>query len=110
MNNSTAQTTTFAQKAIALLMAPVLCMGLTPHAAWADDAAAGTGEETGQATEQPTVTLTIVKGIDWQGPSALVNKSYALDEGTRSPTSLPRPRPQATSPASSSVPAAISAP
>ena len=81
MNNSTAQTTTFAQKAIVLLMALVLCMGLTPHAAWADDAAAGTGEETGQATEQPTVTLTIVKGIDWQGPSALVNKSYALDGG-----------------------------
>lgn len=62
-------------------MALVLCMGLTPHAAWADDAAAGTGEETGQATQQPAVTLTIVKGIDWQGPSALVNKSYALDEG-----------------------------
>lgn len=81
MNNSTAQTTTFAQKAIALLMALVLCMGLTPHAAWADDAAAGTGEEAGQATEQPTVTLTIVKGANEYGVNALVNKSYAFTDG-----------------------------
>lgn len=81
MNNSTAQTTTFAQKAIALLMALVLCIGLTPHAAWADDAAAGTGEEAGQATEQPTVTLTIVKGANEYGVNALVNKSYAFTDG-----------------------------
>ncbi len=62
-------------------MALVLCMGLTPHAAWADDAAAGTGEEAGQATEQPTVTLTIVKGFDYSGAKTLVSKRYAFAEG-----------------------------
>lgn len=72
---------TLAQKAIALLMALVLYMGLTPHAAWAE----GTGETGGssppQAVEQPTVTLTIVNGFGYSGPNVLVNKAYSFTEG-----------------------------
>lgn len=72
---------TLAQKVIALLMALVLCMGLTPHAAWAE----GTGETGGssppQAVEQPTVTLTIVNGFGYSGPNVLVNKAYSFTEG-----------------------------
>ena len=82
MKASTAQAqTTLAQKAIALFMALVLCMGLTPHAAWADEAGEGSGSNASQATEQPTVTLTIVKGIGYSGPNALVNKTYSFAEG-----------------------------
>ena len=60
MKATTAQTpATLAQKAIALLMALVLCMGLTPHAAWA--------EETGKGGEQAdtfSVALTVVDTTD----------------------------------------------
>lgn len=52
---------TLAQKAIALLMALVLCMGLTPHAAWAEETGETGGFSASQAVEQPTVTLIIVK-------------------------------------------------
>lgn len=104
VNNSTAQTTTYAQKAIALLMALVLCMGLTPHAAWADDAAAGTGEETGQATEQPTVTLTIVKGATSTASTLSSTSPTRLPTATRFPTCLRRrrrPEPSPTMPSTS---------
>lgn len=82
MKATTAQMpATLAQKAIALLMALVLYMGLTPHAAWAE----GTGETGGssppQAVEQPTVTLTIVNGFGYSGPNVLVNKAYSFTEG-----------------------------
>ena len=72
---------TLAQKAIALLMALVLCMGLTPHAAWAEETGGAGDPSTSQGTEQLTATLTIVKGVDYSGPKALVNKTYAFTEG-----------------------------
>ena len=72
---------TLAQKAIALLMALVLCMGLTPHAAWAEETGEAGDPSTSQGTEQLTATLTIVKGVDYSGPKALVNKTYAFTEG-----------------------------
>ena len=82
MKATTAQTpATLAQKAIALLMALVLCMGLTPHAAWAEETGETGDSSASQVAEQPTVTLTIVKGIDYSGPKALVNKAYAFTEG-----------------------------
>ena len=60
MKATTAQMpATLAQKAIALLMALVLCMGLTPHAAWA--------EEAGEGSEQAdtfSVVLTVVDTTD----------------------------------------------
>ena len=63
-------------------MALVLCMGLTPHAAWAEETGEGSGSNESQATEQSTVTLTIVKGVsDYSGPNALVNKAYSFVEG-----------------------------
>ena len=82
MKATTAQTpATLAQKAIALLMAFALCMGLTPHAAWAEETGETGGPSASQTAEQPTATLTIVKGIDYYGPKALVNKTYAFTEG-----------------------------
>ena len=82
MKATTAQTpATLAQKAIALLMALVLCMGLTPHAAWAEETGETGDSSASQVAEQPTVTLTIVKGIDYYGPKVLVNKAYAFTEG-----------------------------
>lgn len=62
-------------------MALVLCMGMTPHAAWAEETGETGGSSTSQGAEQPTVTLTIVKGVDYSGPKALVNKTYAFTEG-----------------------------
>lgn len=62
-------------------MALVLCMGLTPRAAWAEETGETGGSSASQAVEQPTVTLTIVKGVDYSGPKALVNKAYAFTEG-----------------------------
>lgn len=72
---------THAQKAIALLMALVLCMGLTPHAAWAEETGETGGSSPPQAAEQPTVTLTIVNGFGYSGPNVLVNKAYSFTEG-----------------------------
>ena len=72
---------TLAQKAIALLMALVLCMGLTPHAAWAEETGETGGSSAPQAVEQPTVTLTIVNGFGYSGPNVLVNKAYSFTEG-----------------------------
>lgn len=72
---------THAQKAIALLMALVLCMGLTPHAAWAEETGETGGSSPPQAVEQPTVTLTIVNGFGYSGPNVLVNKAYSFTEG-----------------------------
>ena len=72
---------THAQKAIALLMALVLCMGLTPHAAWAEETGETDGSSPPQAVEQPTVTLTIVNGFGYSGPNVLVNKAYSFTEG-----------------------------
>lgn len=72
---------TLAQKAIALLMALVLCMGLTPHAAWAEETGETGGSSAPQAVEQPTVTLTIVNGFGYFGPNVLVNKAYSFTEG-----------------------------
>lgn len=82
MKTTTAQMpATLAQKAIALLMALVLCMGLTPHAAWAEETGETGGSSAPQAVEQPTVTLTIVNGFGYSGPNALVNKAYSFTEG-----------------------------
>ena len=72
---------THAQKAIALLMALVLCMGLTPHAAWAEETGETGGSSPPQAAEQPTVTLAIVNGFGYSGPNVLVNKAYSFTEG-----------------------------
>lgn len=72
---------TLAQKAIALLMALVLCMGMTPHAAWAEETGETGGSSAPQAVEQPTVTLTIVNGFGYSGPNVLVNKAYSFTEG-----------------------------
>ena len=72
---------TLAQKAIALLMALVLYMGLTPHAAWAEETGETGGSSAPQAVEQPTVTLTIVNGFGYSGPNVLVNKAYSFTEG-----------------------------
>lgn len=72
---------TLAQKAIALLMALVLCMGLTPHAAWAEETGETGGSGAPQAVEQPTVTLTIVNGFGYSGPNVLVSKAYSFTEG-----------------------------
>lgn len=72
---------TLAQKAIALLMALVLCMGLTPHAAWAEETGETGGSSAPQAVEQPTVTLTIVNGFGYSGPNVLVSKAYSFTEG-----------------------------
>lgn len=72
---------THAQKAIALLMALVLCMGLTPHAAWAEETGETGGSSPPQAAEQPTVTLTIANGFGYSGPNVLVNKAYSFTEG-----------------------------
>ena len=72
---------TLAQKAIALLMTLVLCMGLTPHAAWAEEAGETGGSSAPQAVEQPTVTLTIVNGFGYSGPNVLVSKAYSFPEG-----------------------------
>ncbi len=72
---------THAQKAIALLMALVLCMGMTPHAAWAEETGETGGSSAPQAVEQPTVTLTIVNGFGYSGPNVLVNKAYSFTEG-----------------------------
>lgn len=82
MKATTAQMpATLAQKAIALLMALVLCMGLTPHAAWAEETGETGGSSAPQAVEQPTVTLTIVNGFGYSGPNVLVNKAYSFTEG-----------------------------
>lgn len=82
MKATTAQMpATLAQKAIALLMALVLCMGLTPHAAWAEEAGETGGSSAPQAVEQPTVTLTIVNGFGYSGPNVLVSKAYSFTEG-----------------------------
>lgn len=72
---------TLAQKAIALLMALVLCMGMTPHAAWAEETRETGGSSAPQAVEQPTVTLTIVNGFGYSGPNVLMNKAYSFTEG-----------------------------
>ena len=72
---------TLAQKAIALLMALVLCMGLTPHAAWAEETRETGGSSAPQAVEQPTVALTIVNGFGYSGPNVLMNKAYSFTEG-----------------------------
>ena len=72
---------TLAQKAIALLMALVLCMGLTPHAAWAAETGETGGSSAPQAVEQPTVTLIIVNGFGYSGPNVLANKAYSFTEG-----------------------------
>lgn len=72
---------TLAQKAIALLMALVLCIGMTPHAAWAEETGETGGSSAPQAVEQPTVTLTIVNGFGYSGPNVLVNKAYSFTEG-----------------------------
>lgn len=82
MKATTAQMpATLAQKAIALLMALVLCMGLTPHAAWAEETGETGGSGAPQAVEQPTVTLTIVNGFGYSGPNVLVSKAYSFTEG-----------------------------
>lgn len=82
MKATTAQMpATLAQKAIALLMALVLYMGLTPHAAWAEETGETGGSSAPQAVEQPTVTLTIVSGFGYSGPNVLVNKAYSFTEG-----------------------------
>lgn len=82
MKATTAQMpATLAQKAITLLMALVLCMGLTPHAAWAEETGETGGSSAPQAVEQPTVTLTIVNGFGYSGPNVLVNKAYSFTEG-----------------------------
>ena len=82
MKATTAQTpATIAQKAIALLMALVLCMGMTPHAAWAEETGETGGSSTSQGAEQPTVTLTIVNGFGYSGANVLVNKAYSFTEG-----------------------------
>ena len=82
MKATTAQMpATLAQKAIALLMALVLCMGLTPHAAWAEEAGETGGSSAPQAVEQPTVTLTIVNSFGYSGPNVLVSKAYSFTEG-----------------------------
>lgn len=82
MKATTAQTpATLAQKAIALLMALVLCMGLTPHAAWAEETGETGDSVAAQAAEQPTVTLTIVNGFGYSGANVLVNKAYSFTEG-----------------------------
>lgn len=72
---------THAQKANALLMALVLCMGMTPHAAWAEETGETGGSSAPQAVEQPTVTLTIVNGFGYFGPNVLVNNAYSFTEG-----------------------------
>lgn len=82
MKATTAQMpATLAQKAIALLMALVLCMGMIPHAAWAAETGETGGSSPPQAVEQPTVTLTIVNGFGYSGPNVLVNKAYSFTEG-----------------------------
>ena len=82
MKATTAQMpATLAQKAIALLMALVLCMGMTPHAAWAEETRETGGSSAPQAVEQPTVTLTIVNGFGYSGPNVLMNKAYSFTEG-----------------------------
>ena len=82
MKATTAQMpATLAQKAIALLMALVLCMGLTPHAAWAEETGETGGSGAPQAVEQPTVTLAIVNGFGYSGPNVLVSKAYSFTEG-----------------------------
>lgn len=82
MKATTAQMpATLAQKAIALLMALVLCMGLTPHAAWAAETGETGGSSAPQAVEQPTVTLIIVNGFGYSGPNVLANKAYSFTEG-----------------------------
>ena len=62
-------------------MALVLCMGLTPHAAWAEETGETGGSGAPQAVEQPTVTLTIVNGFGYSGPNVLVSKAYSFTEG-----------------------------
>ncbi|WP_418866814.1 hypothetical protein [Senegalimassilia anaerobia] len=56
-------------------------MGLTPHAAWAEETGETGGSSPPQAVEQPTVTLTIVNGFGYSGPNVLVNKAYSFTEG-----------------------------
>ena len=81
MKATTAQMpATLAQKAIALLMALVLCMGLTPTQLgrkkrgdrWLQRAA---------GRRAATVTLTIVNGFGYSGPNVLVSKAYSFTEG-----------------------------
>lgn len=62
-------------------MALVLCMGMTPHAAWAEETGETGGSSTSQGAEQPTVTLTIVNGFGYSGANVLVNKAYSFTEG-----------------------------
>ena len=60
------------QRLLAALMAVVLVFGLAPHAAWADEAKSGNTVD---------VSLTLVQGMNYNGPIAKLNKHYELHKG-----------------------------
>ena len=71
------------QRVIAAVMAVVLCLGLAPHAAWAQgfDANASSDQAV-QSVEAGRVTLAISSDKDGDGTCELVlNSSYAYDAG-----------------------------
>ena len=64
------------QRAWALLLAVALCLGLTPTTAWAAAENAPANSAAAAQTAVGTATLTIVQGVGYSGPQALINKSY----------------------------------
>ena len=64
------------QRAWALLLAAALCLGLTPATAWAEGGSAPADSAPAAQAAAGTVTLTIVQGVGYSGPQALINKSY----------------------------------
>ena len=79
MKATTAQMpATLAQKAITLLMALVLCMGMTPTQLGRKKR----GRQVAPARRRPSNSLlTIVNGFGYFGPNVLVNNAYSFTEG-----------------------------
>ncbi len=71
------------QRVIAAVMAVVLCLGLAPHAAWAQGIdASASSDQAVQSVESGRVTLAISYDKDGDGTCELVlNSSYAYDAG-----------------------------
>ncbi len=72
-----------AQRVISAALAVVLCMGLAPHAAWAEQSSASVAsDQAAQNAEEGRITFAISYDKDADGTCDLVlNSSYAYDEG-----------------------------
>ncbi len=72
-----------AQRVISAALAVVLCLGLAPHAAWADSASApAASDQAAQSAQEGRVTFAISYDKDGDGTCDLVlNSSYTYDEG-----------------------------